>query len=105
VKALVGRLFCRCDRIDGRVVTVDIPPTPTSATESSSANTERVSIEKPSLPSTAFTKTLSPPADRECDNVAVGGPSRQSYASVVSPRRDGPRDNAVGDAELPCPGW
>ena len=90
-------------RIDGRDVKVDIPPTLTSATESLSAKTEPVDIGKP-LQSTAFTKPSSSPAHHDCESVAVGGQSRQSYASVVSTRRDGHRDDTVGDVELPCPG-
>jgi len=104
-------------RIDGRDVKVDIPSTLTSATESSSsAKTEPVDIDKPLQP-TAFTQALSPPAHHDCDTVAVsssarrdsdsvgvGAQSRQSYASVVSPRRNGPHDNVVDDVELPYPG-
>ena len=105
-------------RIDGRVVKVDIPSTLTSATESSSssAKTEPVDIDTP-LQSTAFTQALSSPARRDSDtvnvssqahhdsdSVGVSGQSRQSYASVVSPRRNGPHDNVVDDVELPYPG-
>jgi len=104
-------------RIDGRDVKVDIPSTVTSATDSSSsAKTEPVDIDKPLQP-TAFTQALSSPARHDCDTVTVSSPARhdsdtvsvsgqcrQSYASVVSPRRNGPHDNVVDDVELPYPG-
>ena len=105
----ICQYFCCSLRIDGRDTNVDIPPTVTSVTESSSsssARTEPVDIEKP-LQSKAFTKTFSPsPTDPDTDSVAAGGKSRQSYASVVSTRRDSLHDNAGGgDVDLPYPGW
>jgi len=82
-----------------RDVKVDVPSTPLLTTQStSSAKTPPVDIEKPSHLATVS------PADCDCDRVAVGGQSRQSYASVVSTRRDGPHDRAVDSVELPCPG-
>jgi len=81
-----------------RDVRGDIPPTPTCVTRPTKS--PAVDIQKPSHVTSSVT-----PADCDSDRAAVGGGQcRQSYASVVSTRRDGPRDRAVDSMELPCPG-
>jgi len=74
--------------VDGSDVKTDTQPTPTSvAPASSSAKSRPVDIENVS-------------ADRDRDSVTADSRQcRQSYASVVSTRRDGPHD-----MDLPCPG-
>jgi len=86
--------------IDGRDVEVDKAPSLTSATEcvSSPVDIERHQPQQSST--TMFSKASSSPARRDGDAVAVGGQSRQSYASVVSTRQD----ITPGSIDLPCLG-